>query len=97
MCPRSAHDLQQGFLLIEDLGSSLYLPALNEDTVDALYGDAMDALLRMQTRRGRQRLPPFDHEVLRADWRSCRNGFSARHLVNTLDGDDADVLEARST
>src|SRR5690606_5999118 len=30
-----AHDVRQGFLLIEDLGSQLYLPALNDATVDA--------------------------------------------------------------
>jgi len=43
-----ARDLQQGFLLIEDLGDHLYLPALNAGSVDALYGDAMEAWLRMQ-------------------------------------------------
>src|SRR6185312_5146959 len=43
-----AHDLQEGFLLIEDLGSTLYLSVLNDATVDALYGDALQALLRMQ-------------------------------------------------
>jgi len=58
-----AHDLEQGFLLIEDLGTQLYLPALNEDTADTLYGDAMDALLRMQTRMDYSGLPPFDHAV----------------------------------
>src|SRR5690242_18391975 len=43
-----AQDLEQGFLLIEDLGNRLYLPALDEASADALYGQAMDALLRIQ-------------------------------------------------
>src|SRR6185437_5887388 len=43
-------DLQQGFLLIEDLGSRLYLAELNKENADQLYGDAMDALLAMQTK-----------------------------------------------
>jgi aminoglycoside/choline kinase family phosphotransferase len=56
-------DLEQGFLLIEDLGTRLYLPALERWTAsDALYADAMDALLRMQTRMGYSELPPFDDD-----------------------------------
>src|SRR5690606_4014915 len=43
-----AHDLDQGFLLIEDLGSRLYLTALNDDNADALYGAALEALVNMQ-------------------------------------------------
>src|SRR6185437_8061824 len=46
----AAQDLQQGFLLIEDLGSRLYLAELNKENADQLYGDAMDALLAMQTK-----------------------------------------------
>ena len=37
-------DLEQGFLLLSDLGSRLYLDELNEKTVDRLYGDALGAL-----------------------------------------------------
>src|SRR3546814_851484 len=59
-----AHDLEQGFLLIEDLGSRLYLPALNDTSVDALYGDAMDALLRMQRDVDTSGMQPYDHAFL---------------------------------
>ena len=41
-------DLAQGFLLLEDLGSVDYLAALNPDSVESLYADATDALLRLQ-------------------------------------------------
>ena len=41
-------DLEQGFLLITDLGERLYLRHLNETTVERLYGDAMGALIVLQ-------------------------------------------------
>lgn len=43
-----AHQLDEGFFLIEDLGESLYLECLNEDTAGTLYGEALVALLRIQ-------------------------------------------------
>ncbi len=43
-----ATDLAQGFLLVEDCGDNLLLPALAEKTVDACYGQALDMLLRLQ-------------------------------------------------
>ena len=37
-----------GFLLLSDLGDRLYLGALNEQTVERLYGDALGALVALQ-------------------------------------------------
>src|SRR3546814_19053881 len=62
-----AHDLEQGFLLIEDLGSRLYLPALNDTSVDALYGDAMDALLRMQRDVDTSGMQPYEPAFLQRE------------------------------
>ncbi|MEK7796829.1 MAG: phosphotransferase, partial [Pseudomonadota bacterium] len=42
-------DLAQGFLLLSDLGEQLYLPHLSEATVERLYGDALGALVVLQT------------------------------------------------
>lgn len=89
-----AVDLAQGFLLIEDLGSQLYLPALNDQTADALYGDAMDALLRMQTRMDCSELPPFDHAVLASGLEVMPEWFLQRHLGHTPDGNERNLLQA---
>jgi aminoglycoside/choline kinase family phosphotransferase len=43
------NDLEQGFLLLSDLGSKLYLDALGESSVERLYGDALGALATLQT------------------------------------------------
>ncbi|KRE88443.1 aminoglycoside phosphotransferase [Frateuria sp. Soil773] len=89
-----AHDLEQGFLLIEDLGTRLYLPALNEASADQLYGDAMDALLRMQTRVDCSDLPPFDRAMLVRGLETMPEWFLQRHLGHTPGCGEWDVLEA---
>jgi len=89
-----AYDLQQGLLLIEDLGSQLYLPALNEDTVDALYDDAMDALLRMQSHADVTGMQPYDAAFLKRELEIMPEWLLGKHLGHTLSGDESDVLEA---
>ena len=92
-----AQDLQQGFLLIEDLGDRLYLPALNESTVNALYGDAMEALLRMQRDVDVTGLQPYDRSFLQRELEIMPGWFLARHLGFTPECGDWDVLEAAFT
>jgi aminoglycoside/choline kinase family phosphotransferase len=61
-------DLEQGFLLLNDLGSTLYLTELQNDRscADRLYGDAISALARMQKfgREFQSELPPYDEALL---------------------------------
>ncbi|MDH3639245.1 MAG: phosphotransferase, partial [Gammaproteobacteria bacterium] len=44
-----AADPERGFLLMTDLGSATYLEHLNADTAQRLYGDALGALVVLQT------------------------------------------------
>jgi len=92
-----AQDLEQGFLLIEDLGSRLYLPALNDHTVDALYGDAMDALLRMQRDVDTTGMQPYDHAFLQRELEIMPEWFLRRHLGCTPACEEWDVLESAFT
>ena len=89
-----AQDLEQGFLLIEDLGNRLYLRELDEHNADALYGDAMDALLRMQAKMDHRDLPPFDRDVLVRGLEVMPEWFLGRHLGHTPTADERNVLEA---
>jgi aminoglycoside/choline kinase family phosphotransferase len=75
-----AVDREQGFILMEDLGTRAYLPELNATTADALYADALDALLRMQTRVDPGGLPPFDEAFLRMELGLMPEWFLERHL-----------------
>ena len=62
-----AHDLEQGFMLLEDLGSTHYLDVLNAENADHLYGDALDALLVIQARGPREALPRYDGPFLQRE------------------------------
>lgn len=85
-----ASDAARGFVLIEDFGRRHYLDALNNTTADTLYRDAMDALLKMQTRMDGSRLPAYDAAFLRRELDLLQPWFLERHL-----GLDIDVATRR--
>jgi aminoglycoside/choline kinase family phosphotransferase len=78
-----AMDLAQGFILLEDLGSRSYLDALDADSVDSLYGDAMAALLRLQ-RAPVEGLPPYDRALLEREMALFSDWLLERHLGLSL-------------
>ncbi|HET6805450.1 MAG TPA: phosphotransferase [Frateuria sp.] len=92
-----AHDLAQGFLLIEDFGRQDYLSCLKPDTADALYGQAMDALLRIQTRVDGSDLPPYSHAFLQRELELMPEWFLQRHLGYTPECVEWDVIEQAFT
>ena len=92
-----AHDLAQGFLLIEDLGRQDYLSGLNEDTADALYAQAMEALLRIQTGVDGSDLPPYNHAFLQRELELMPEWFLRRHLGYTPACEEWDVIEQAFT
>ena len=59
-----AVDREHGFVLMEDLGTRTYLPELTDASADALYGDALDALARMQANADARGLPACDRTLL---------------------------------
>jgi aminoglycoside/choline kinase family phosphotransferase len=75
-----AHDLDQGFLLIEDLGNTTYLEVLDAASVDGWYGAALAALLRMQMAVDVHGLPPYDHAALMRELELMPEWFLGRHL-----------------
>jgi len=88
-----AVDRAQGFVLMEDLGARLYLPELNDRSVDALYADALDALLRMQTHVDPAGLPHFDEAFMTMELELMPEWFLRRHLGHAVDCDGWDVIE----
>ncbi len=87
---------EAGLLLLTDLGTELYLPALAQgDAVEALYRDALTALLRIQTagRDSASALPPYDGAYLRREMSLMPDWFLARHLGLVPDGDTLALLE----
>ena len=67
-------DVGHGFLLLTDLGSQLYLSALqaaaasgDATTIDTLMRDATAALIQWQLRADASSLPPYDDALLRRE------------------------------
>lgn len=85
-------DLQQGFLLLTDLGEQMYLPALNADTVEDLYGDALQALLRLQM-HGPADLPPYDRDLLMTEMELFRQWYLQRHLGLQLSQSENAIID----
>ncbi len=82
--PTIAHaDLDHGFLIIEDLGTTTYLDVLEAGTVDTLYGDALNALERMQQIDASD-LPDYDTELLNTEMSLFSDWLLARHLNRPL-------------
>ena len=77
-------NLEEGFLLLSDLGSRQYLNALLEDHAAApeLYAAALEALLMMQ-RRGaayQSQLPAYDDDLLRFELSLFHDWLCETHL-----------------
>ena len=80
-----AEDVERGFLLLSDLGTQTFLQALTPANADALYGDAVAALLRMQSRAlaepdATQFLPAYDATLLWREVRLFSEWYLPRHL-----------------
>jgi N-acetylmuramate 1-kinase len=88
-----AADVEQGFILMEDLGNRTYLPELNDASADRLYGDALDALLVMQQQVSAEGLPVFDATRTIPEMELLDEWFLRRHLGFEPGCDDWDVIE----
>ena len=89
-----AEDRAQGFLLLSDLGRRDYLGVLSADNADRLYGDALAALLTIQTRGPRDGLPLYDAPFLGRELALFREWFLGRHLGITLSEAECAMLDA---
>ncbi|MDO8464951.1 MAG: phosphotransferase [Gallionella sp.] len=79
-----AQDLQQGFLLLSDLGNTTYMQALDAGTARELYGAATDALIKIQLASRENELPPYDRALLLREMRLFPEWYIAKHLNITL-------------
>jgi N-acetylmuramate 1-kinase len=90
-----AADGPRGMVLLEDLGSTPYLTRLRAgEDPDALYGDAMEALRKIQVSglEAARLLPPYGRAALMREMELMPNWFCDRHLGLTLDDSDREVL-----
>jgi aminoglycoside/choline kinase family phosphotransferase len=88
-----AQDLEQGFLLLSDLGNTTYLQALSADNASQLYGAATDALIKIQLASKEKELPPYDEALLRRELNLFPDWYIAKHLGVTLTEKQSAKLE----
>lgn len=85
-------NLEQGFLLLSDLGSQPYLVSLTKapDSASELYADAMRALATMQTNGSAYQalLPPYDETLLRFELSLFHDYLCETHLGITFSTDE---------
>jgi hypothetical protein len=89
-------DLEQGFMLVTDLGTKPYIEVLDPSDWQAarpLMRDALDALIRWQSSSREGVLPPFDEAFLRREMELMPEWFIERHLGRTVDDTMRGVLD----
>jgi hypothetical protein len=80
-----AEDLKRGFLLLNDLGRKTYLDVMDAENADALFADALDALLAFQQLPMEAPLPSYDVALLRRELELFPEWYVRRHLGVELD------------
>jgi aminoglycoside/choline kinase family phosphotransferase len=88
-----AQDFDHGFLLLSDLGTRVYIDELNEGNADALFRDALGALIKWQLATRPATLPPYDEALLRRELNLFPDWYIARHLKLELDAGQRQTLE----
>ncbi len=88
-----AQDLEQGLLLLTDLGEDLYLNVLNPHTAERLYADAIEGLLTMQRQARVEHLPPYDRKRLREEMELFRVWLVGKELGIALSQEQHALLD----
>lgn len=94
-----AVDYEQGFMLLEDFGDTLYLPTLlqgraaHDDSADQLYTAAMNALVELQVNGKSSELAPYDRKLLRTELSLFDTWFCERFLELTLTDEEKALLD----
>lgn len=78
-----AHNLDAGFLLLDDLGNRHYLAALDTATVEHLYDSALTALAQLQE-TSTAIVPLYDEALLQTEMALFEDWFLQAHLQITL-------------
>ena len=73
-------NIAEGFLLLNDLGTTTYLAELNSETADHLYKDATHALVQMQSASKPDVLPNYDEALLQRELDLLPEWYLKKHL-----------------
>lgn len=89
-----ASNLEEGFLLLSDLGNTTYLQALTPDNAHNLYADALGALAAIQHASRPGVLAEYSRELLTRELELFPVWYVARHKgVSLSDAETAELYE----
>lgn len=80
-------NLEQGWLLLDDLGRQTYLDVLTADNADTLFDAAIDALIALQRIASPADLPRYDAALLRRELELFPDWYLQRHLGLVIDAE----------
>ena len=89
-----ASDIEQGFLLLSDLGNTTYLKQISPDTAHKLYLDAIEALVQLQVHSAPGQLPEYDRELLHRELMLFLDWYLSKHRNASLDDKQRSDLNA---
>lgn len=86
-------DLEQGFLLLTDMGRETWLTALDGGNADAWFDAALETLITQQRFADTRGLPEYDRALLRRELDLFPHWYLGEHRGLRLDGDTSGRLE----
>ena len=90
-----AQDVDNGFLLLSDLGSTTYLTALDDGAdADALYRAAIDTLIDIQRASRPDTLLAYDRLLLKRELDLFPDWYIGKHVTIDFGDNDRNALEA---
>lgn len=92
-----AQDLANGFLLLSDLGNDTYLQHLSNETAQMLYGDATNALIKLQLASKNHDLPAYDEALLTREMQLLPDWYVNKHLGQTFNAEQQGWLQQTFT
>ena len=89
-----AADVEHGYMLLEDLGDTQLLRALNSESVAGLYAEVMSELLCLQQiERAEGMFPPYDRELLHMEMRLLPEWLVGKLLGREITAEEDQLLE----
>lgn len=88
-----AEDRERGYLLLEDFGHQPWHRVLTDANADAMFSDALEALLQMQSSTATQGLPEYDAALLLRELELFPTWFLGHHWGVEADDSELDAWE----
>ena len=85
-------NIEQGFLLLSDLGNDLYLNKLNKSSIYELYSDALSALVSIQVLVNVGGVDEYDKSLLISEMNLFREWLIEKHLNIKLSDSQVKIL-----